>query len=194
MTSGSPEGSASPSSGAAHHHLAPAPGTRTANTATGEAADAAVLPASASAPNPTAATDAAAAAKSLGEDTHVVGFEGSRDQVIVVDKKMMMTLWLFGNDATAAIDRAYEAFMLTPIFVVCGTISTTALAVALVHGVENKRWYWLCVVGGVLQSLVSLPRRLCVCCMPRVFLASAPQSLSRSPHLAPHPTDPSRTC
>jgi len=89
-----------------------------------------------------------------------VGFEGARDRVIVVPKKINMTLWLFGDDASAAIDRAYETFMLTPIFLVSGLLSNAGLVVALLLGIEDTRWYWLFIVGGVWLWLVSLPHRV----------------------------------
>ena len=92
-----------------------------------------------------------------GGDTHVVGFEGARDQIIVVAKKS--TLWwvLLSEDTILALDRVYATFMLTPIFAAGGILSTIGLVIALVHDIEDKRWYWLFVGCGVWLPLVSLP-------------------------------------
>ena len=134
-------------------------------TTTGPAGTAATTNA-VTAANATTDTDKASAvaeedaeSASAGADTHVVGFEGARDHVIVVPKKMTMTLWLFcGDEAKVAKkESGMDAFMLTPIFLASGILSMVGLAVALAHDIEDKRWYWLFVAGGVWLWLVSLP-------------------------------------
>ena len=60
-----------------------------------------------------------------------------------------------GAERKVLFDEAFETFMLTPIFLVSGTLSVVGLGVALVHSVEDKRWYWLFVMGGVWLWLVS---------------------------------------
>ena len=57
------------------------------------------------------------------------------------------------------INRVYETFMLTPIFLVSGMLSNCALIVALVHGIEDKRWYWLFVAAGAWLWLNLLSTR-----------------------------------
>ena len=110
------------------------------------------------------AADAADAAvvsdEDIGADTHVVGFEGSRDQIIVVPKKKTVRQWLLGDEKSAMYDHVNEKLMLAQIFFVGGLLSNMGLQVALVCGVEDTRWYWLVVVGGVWLWLVSLPHRI----------------------------------
>ena len=51
-----------------------------------------------------------------GGDTHVVSFEGSRDRIIVVAKKMSMQRWLAGSDEVDVfVKHVFKTFMLTPI-------------------------------------------------------------------------------
>ena len=53
-----------------------------------------------------------------GADTHVVGFEGGRDRIIAVPKRMTLNHLLLGDDGKAMFDRTMKTFMLTPIFLV----------------------------------------------------------------------------
>jgi len=86
-----------------------------------------------------------------------VGFEGARDRIIAVPKKMNMVLWLFcGDEAKSAKQRScMKAFMLTPIFAVSGILSIVGLFIALAHDIQDKRWYWLFVCSGAWLWLVS---------------------------------------
>ena len=133
--------------------VAAAPGA--ASTAAWKAGDAAPTATT----TPTGATTADATADDSddcagAEDTHVVAFEGARDQIIVVAKKSAMQQWLFSDDANVIIRRAHKTFMLTPTFAVSGFLSTVGLQVALAHGIEDKRWYWIFVCGGAWLPLV----------------------------------------
>jgi hypothetical protein len=141
----------------------------TALTVTGPAGTAATTNA-VTAGNATTDTDNKASAvaedaesASAGADTHFVGFEGARDQIIVVAKKNDM--WIFLNN-DAAPPSWWLWPPLTPIFLVSGMLSMVGLVVTLAHDIEDKRWYWLFIAGGVWQWLVSLPG-YCGCCMPR---------------------------
>ena len=123
-------------------------------TSTGAAADAAAANAVSTTPGEAVDEGKSAAAtdadRSAGADTHVVGFQGARDQVIVVPQKMTMTLWLLcGDEAKVEKKESWmDALMLTPIFFVSGVVSTCGLVPTLVLGIEDKRWYWLFVAGG----------------------------------------------
>ena len=92
-----------------------------------------------------------------GGDTHVVSFEGARDRIIVVARKMTTQRWLVGSDeGDAFVKHVFKTFMLTPIFYVSGNLSIAGIFVALLHDIEDKRWYWLFVCAGVWLPLVSL--------------------------------------
>ena len=82
------------------------------------------------------------------------------------------------------------------------------LAVALAHDIEDKRWYWLFVAGGVWLWLVSLLPGYCGCCVYALVLFSTAldkniykilyklyQSVYETSHLIchphPHPAAPS---
>ena len=83
-------------------------------------------------------------------DDHMVLFEGSRDHVLVVRKRMTMQRWLAGSDeADEAIDELFARYQLTPIFLVLGVMSAVALLVCLVHHIDDHRWYWLVVGCGI---------------------------------------------
>ena len=128
-----------------------------------EADDPAAMATTAFSTSAAATADAAATTADTGSracdstDTHVVGFEGARDQVIVVAKKATVQLWLVGDEGDKFVNRMFQTFMLTPIFLVSGTLSSVGLVVALLHHVEDRRWYWMFVCGGVWLWLVSLP-------------------------------------
>ena len=96
--------------------------------------------------------------ESAGSDTsdsHVVGFEGARDQIVVVARKTTLWWLLFSAETNVVIDHVFETFMLTPIFAVTGLLSLVSLVVALALDIEDKRWYWVFVACGVWLWLVS---------------------------------------
>ena len=144
--SGSPEAEAA--------DAAPRATTTSTRAAAADAADA------------TDATGTAGSDECAGADTHVVGFEGARNQVIVVPKKMTVMLWLFCGDESKIKQktaffrgRGKEASLL---ILVSAILSFAGLSIALAHGVDDKRWYWLPVGGGVWLWLVSPTHRALV--------------------------------
>lgn len=100
-------------------------------------------------------TTTTACAVAVGADTHVVGFEGAQDKIVVVAKKATLWWFLFSPGANEVIDSAFETFMLTPIFAVSAILSVIGLMIALVHDIEDKQWYWVFACSGVWQPLVS---------------------------------------
>ena len=133
---------ASPETAAATVSIPTIPSTTTTTSTDGTAGT----------PSPRAA---AAVDEGTGGDTHVVGFEGARDQIIVVARKTTLWWLLFSADANVVIDRVFETFMLTPIFAVSGLLSLVGLIIALALGIEDTRWYWVFVACGVWLWLVS---------------------------------------
>jgi len=106
-----------------------------------------------------AAVASAAADVDPGGDTHVVGFEGARNNVVVVAKKRTTQLWLYGEAGNAVVEWMYKIFMVTPITTVAGSLSACAIVVTLAFEIDDKRWYWLYVAGGVWVWLNMLSSR-----------------------------------
>ena len=87
-------------------------------------------------------------------DVHVVGFEGSKNRVIVVDKRMTVMRWLAGSDEVdAAVNQCFETYQLTPIFLLLGWASLLTLLIAPLHEVRetDKAWYLVLLVGATLH-------------------------------------------
>lgn len=141
------ESSTSHPTTAAVHVAAPA----AASTTLPEAGDTAFVAAtSAASTGISTATDAADAAAAdsdecIGADTHVVGFEGARDQIIVVAKKMTVMRWLLGEEKRAEVNHVIKTFMLTPIFFVSGMLTARA---------SWSRWYTESKTRGGTGSLL----------------------------------------
>ena len=97
-------------------------------------------------PSPARTAAAAAPEPEPGADTHVVGFEGHRNGVVVVAKKMNFQRWLVGSDeADARVDQFWPSNL---VLTVLGVVSAIALPTMLVNRLDSW-WYWLVVAGGV---------------------------------------------
>ena len=101
----------------------------------------------------------------------MVGFEGTRDRICVVPKKLHLTREILGSDsASSRVDACFATFKLNFIFnaLACVSVVTLLVTLATVH-VSEKAWYWLVVVGGMWMWMTFysacsslLLRRLCL--------------------------------
>mmetsp|Transcript_46182 Transcript_46182/g.128765 ORF Transcript_46182/g.128765 Transcript_46182/m.128765 type:complete len:516 (+) Transcript_46182:193-1740(+) len=86
-------------------------------------------------------------------DSYVVSFEGSRNDVVVLDKSCDVLRWLAGTDErAAAINDWYAKYHFTPISTVLGISSFLGFFVALMQDDQSNKkwWYWALAAAGVL--------------------------------------------
>ena len=79
-------------------------------------------------------------------------------------------------------DKAFETFMLTPVFIVSGAVSLLGIVITLAFDTGDKWWYWLFVGGGVWLWLVSEPPPCTIHPCPCLY------ALTLQPH-PPAPTE-----
>ena len=97
-----------------------------------------------------------------------MSYEGSRSEIVVVDKSFDLLRWFAGTDErTAAINDWQDKYQWTPIVTVLGIASLIGYLVILTHDIsqdEKKWWYWALAATGVLQPANMLSSR-----SPRLF-------------------------
>mmetsp|Transcript_96319 Transcript_96319/g.274432 ORF Transcript_96319/g.274432 Transcript_96319/m.274432 type:complete len:209 (-) Transcript_96319:1894-2520(-) len=138
--------------------LAPQVQTPSSTEHTAEAADCPAEPAAAE----RLATEACPNDESRPKatDTHAVGWEGGRNRIIVVAKKMTLQRWAAGSDERdASVKRVYQKYSITIVLTILAVVSNIVLLVMLVHDVKDKRLYWLTVPGGIFNGLNMLGSR-----------------------------------
>ena len=89
----------------------------------------------------------------LNPNSYVVSFEGSRNDVVVLDKSCDVLRWLAGTDErAAAINDWYAKYHFTPISTVLGISSFLGFFVALMQDDQSNKkwWYWALAAAGVL--------------------------------------------
>mmetsp|Transcript_104276 Transcript_104276/g.300560 ORF Transcript_104276/g.300560 Transcript_104276/m.300560 type:complete len:670 (-) Transcript_104276:1991-4000(-) len=125
--------------------LTPVPGSATADVGTTSVAIEQVQTAAA------IDTDESAGADTQGQDTHVVGFGGKSDDIIVVGKKMTIIRWmLLGSDEAVGVYNGYQKrYKLLVVYIILWAVATALLVIFYTYGIKDKRWYWLVVSGGV---------------------------------------------
>lgn len=123
----------------------------------------------------------------------MVGFEGARDEIVVVAKKMSVFWLTLSPEVYVVVMGAYRTFMLTPLFFVGGILSMMGLVIALAHDIDDKRWYWLFVGAGAWLPLVSM---FLSPCTDSSVVYQTDSSQPRPTYPVPHSqfTIPTRTC